>query len=208
MKQFFCILIVWCLSFLTLQAQSTVVLLFQFPPALTAYAGNDTLIKLGTVAILGAKPVAKGGIAPYLYSWTGTTNEFTSIIEHPEVFTPSKTTYTVIVTDSRNCTATDGVDVRVTEGEIIIDVKETNAYSGISLYPNPTSSVLSFKSTATANNTISIRIISLDGSLVKSYPKTNFNGSAQIDVSDVLKGMYVVEITDNYRTTTQKVYIR
>jgi len=72
-----------------------------------------------------------------------------------------------------------------------------NNQSEISIYPNPTTSILNI---ATQQNILQITIQTIDGKIVKSMTYTKNN----IDVSDLPNGIYLIEIKTNTSTATLK----
>lgn len=81
-------------------------------PPLIIDAGIDT-INSGTGISIGGQPTASGGQQPYSYSWTPTNTLNNSSIANPTVNPTVITTYTVIVTDHNNCSASDNVVVSI-----------------------------------------------------------------------------------------------
>ncbi|MBL4577107.1 MAG: hypothetical protein JKX74_01465, partial [Flavobacteriales bacterium] len=77
------------------------------PGVLTANAGlNDTLC-VGQSVVIGGSPTSVGGIGPYTYSWSPGTGLSSISIANPIATPPFPVTYTVQVTDSNGCVATD-----------------------------------------------------------------------------------------------------
>ena len=85
-------------------------------PLPTASAGADeNLINCGGDSVqIGGSPSASGGTSPYTYSWSPSGGLSSVSSSNPFVRgISSNTTYTLIVTDSRGCTASDAVLVNV-----------------------------------------------------------------------------------------------
>ena len=80
-----------------------------FPkPTANAGAVNYNICR-GDSVTLGGNPTANGGTSPYTYAWTNGAASVSS----PSVSPNSGTSYTVVVTDSNNCTATASTFVTV-----------------------------------------------------------------------------------------------
>ncbi len=65
----------------------------------------------GSGIMIGGNPTASGGQSPYSYSWNPNNTLDSSSIANPFSNVVDTTTYTVVVTDNNNCTATDSVIV-------------------------------------------------------------------------------------------------
>lgn len=78
----------------------------------------------------------------------------------------------------------------------------TNVKQAISIYPNPTSDLLNVKIEG-SESISAVKIIDLNGRevFVKSFNGVN---DAQINVSDLTSGMYLINITSGEQTTTRK----
>lgn len=77
-------------------------------PLIVANAGVDTAICFNTSVVLGGTPSVVGGIAPYTYSWTPSQFLNSTTVANPiAVNVLYNTTYTLTVTDSLGCSATD-----------------------------------------------------------------------------------------------------
>ena len=89
-------------------------------PLPSADAGEDQLICLGSETTLTA--MGSGGTPDYEYSWAWTDmfGTWTDSGESINVSPTETTTYTLTVTDSKGCTATDMVTVNVTFAEVVI----------------------------------------------------------------------------------------
>src|SRR5690606_18599144 len=75
--------------------------------------------------------------------------------------------------------------------------------SQFSIYPNPASDVINI---ANAENILvnGVEIVDLNGRVVKSV---NFNGvtQAQINISELSSGMYLMNVSSDQGTTTKKI---
>ncbi len=73
--------------------------------------------------------------------------------------------------------------------------------STFSLYPNPTSDILN----VSASGTYSVQIYSLNGQLIKSL--VDVNGITSIDVSDFSKGNYILTVSNQSETKSEKFVV-
>ena len=81
----------------------------------TANAGVDQTIALGNTTTIGS-PSVPG----YTYSWTSYPSGFTASSSQPNVTPTVSSMYTVLVTNTTGCTATDEVTVSVTGGPLVL----------------------------------------------------------------------------------------
>ncbi|MCD6502315.1 VWA domain-containing protein, partial [bacterium] len=80
---------------------------------LTADAGPDRYICLGTSTTIGGTPPAGGGVEPYSYSWSPSSGLSSTTIGNPTASPTTTTTYTLTVTDHDGSVATDDMTVFV-----------------------------------------------------------------------------------------------
>ncbi|MCX6199292.1 MAG: GH25 family lysozyme [Bacteroidetes bacterium] len=73
-----------------------------------ANAGADQT-NTGAGVTIGGNPTAGGGQIPYTYSWNPISTLDSSAVANPFSNAVDTTTYTVVVTDNNNCTASDSV---------------------------------------------------------------------------------------------------
>lgn len=83
-------------------------------------------------------------------------------------------------------------------GTAVLGVK-TNTVSQFAVYPNPFSDIINIKGIETAD----YKIFSIDGKLIK-----NGTAHAQINLSDLSKGMYLLQLSANGTTETKKIIKR
>jgi hypothetical protein len=80
----------------------------------SAEAGASQAVCAGESVSIGGSPTATGGVAPYIYAWTPSAGLDDDSISNPTTAPVADTTvYTVIVTDARNCTDEDSLEVTV-----------------------------------------------------------------------------------------------
>ncbi len=82
-------------------------------PLPTANAGNDTSLCSGSCVVLGASPTGSGGTGALTYTWTPGTGLNSSSIANPTSCPGSTTAYSVTVTDSRGCSASDNITITI-----------------------------------------------------------------------------------------------
>ncbi|MGQ0829214.1 MAG: hypothetical protein ACT4ON_12570 [Bacteroidota bacterium] len=80
---------------------------------LSASAGADKNICIGSSTSIGGAPTATGGTSPYSYTWTPSTGLSSTTIANPNANPTTSITYTVTVTDNDGITAVDAVFVTV-----------------------------------------------------------------------------------------------
>ncbi|MFN8309530.1 MAG: Ig-like domain-containing protein [Chitinophagales bacterium] len=101
-------------------------------PLPQADAGPDkTLISCTSDSLqLGGSPSAKFGTPGYTYSWTPTAGLTSTSVANPYVKNLGAfTTYTLSVTDSKGCTASDQVNVSVTGPTLSVNITISNGSS-------------------------------------------------------------------------------
>lgn len=79
-----------------------------------ADAGSNQTICAGQGTVIGATIPVSGGLGPYGYAWTPTTNLSNPAIANPIASPTTTTTYTLTVTDSRGCVSASSMQVIVT----------------------------------------------------------------------------------------------
>lgn len=83
------------------------------PASLVANTGTSASGCLGQTITLGGTPAALGGTAPYTYSWSPSAGLSSATVGNPTHTVTAPTSYSLQVTDARNCTSTSSVAVTV-----------------------------------------------------------------------------------------------
>jgi hypothetical protein len=122
--------------------------------------------------------------------------------------------YTVKVTTDSNCVTPD-ID-RGQLGDTVYFVVSDSCITGLNklafserfeIYPNPVSQELFI--THTANSTLGegvIRILTVEGQLVKSFENVPFSGlNKRIDMGDLPKGIYIIKIDSEEGSLVRKI---
>ena len=73
------------------------------------------------------------------------------------------------------------------------------------LYPNPTKGIVNLNSSEFTNHTLKINIYSISGSLTMSKKSTLNNSTAQINISELSKGTYFIQIETNDNYIVKKI---
>ncbi|MEQ8472709.1 MAG: T9SS type A sorting domain-containing protein [Marinoscillum sp.] len=95
--------------------------------------------------------------------------------------------------DSKGSFNLEAFELSVEEIIILMDL----AQKGISIYPNPAADFVGFKFDNSFTGSLKLKIISLEGKVVKrhSWSKQDQNFSDRVDLRDLIKGVYLFEIT-------------
>lgn len=152
----------------------------------SASAGNNVMICTGDSVQLDAG----GGIS---YSWSPATGLNNPDIADPMAGPATTTTYTVIVTDSNGCAATDDITVTV---ELCTGITKAPGDINMLLFPNPAGDVLYLQFNHTSLKDLSIEVVNIHGKLVyiEKVGDTSDNFSKQINISAFAKGIYYLRV--------------
>lgn len=86
-----------------------------------------------------------------------------------------------------------------------VGVQENNSNEQrFSVYPNPVRSILNIDLRNVVNESGTIQILSMNGSLLKSNPILLNAGTQQVDVSNLAQGVYLCKIICGQKTETIK----
>lgn len=176
------------------------------PAPLQVNAGADTTLHEGDTVQLGGSPSAEGGNGGYVYSWSPD-----STLNDPEASNPTaspsdSTTYTLTVTDKRECTVSDKVKITITSATGLNDNAENPA--SFRVYPNPARNSVFIEPENYQSKQITITLLNANGKIIdqKKYDATN-NLKIPFKVNGVDPGIYFIRVHNNNLSNTRKIVI-
>src|SRR6185436_3336191 len=89
------------------------------------------------------------------------------------------------------------------------DVTESEVSDILSVYPNPAQDVLNIKFISSKDGAVQLRIIDMIGKTVLSSTRNSVNGSNlyQLNLSDLNKGIYFIEVNNGIENRIQKIIL-
>lgn len=170
---------------------------------LQAVAGNDTTIISGRQAILGSHPTAVDGYGGYVYLWSPSTALSDVTQPNPVARPLETTTYTLTITDLKNCSSTDEVTITVVADGIDMD----KILSSFRIYPNPSTGNLTADLDG-VSGAIRLRMFNSTGVVVYDINKEVNNTLREvIDTKALPKGNYIIMLICNDKVLTRTVVI-
>ncbi len=142
-----------------------------------------------------------GGTPPYSFQWSN--GDVDSLL-----ITNSPGTYTVTVSDAKNCVATENVTIQEKTG--VGSILNSDNQKSVKLYPNPVASgdqiKLSF--TDTFGGEGQVGLYSVEGKRIRTIDH-NFQNTDQLTITtdDLSEGMYIIRIQSASHTTSKKVLL-
>lgn len=173
------------------KAQFPVVFQVSQPDLLEAQAGMPTSVLPGTTVYLGGVPAAKGGTPPYSYLWSPAAKVSDSTASHPTFLADSTTLFTLTVTDSLGCKASDTVSISLLPSS----VNQPDMKRDIHVFPNPLSGNILFVSMEPpSNKEVTFIIRNTFGQIIFHQTKSPEH-LFRLDLSSVnpAKGLYLLE---------------
>ncbi len=200
-KIIFLMIVIGCFSGYCVRAQQVhrYTLASSQPPVLSADAGNDIYSEAGNTEILGGDPVATGGTPPYHYRWQPGEGLSDSEAISPGLMTGLQDiTYSLTVTDSRRCTATDTITVFG-----IITSKTDEKINMVSVYPNPVQTLLAIQ---TGLQSGGLTLFNNRGETVLA--EVLMSPVHYIDTSALSKGIYFLKVYAGRDEYTERIFVR
>jgi hypothetical protein len=156
--------------------------------------GPDSTLCETDVMVLSVNP----GYSNYLWSTGVTGVNFITI--DASMLSPGNHPVSVTVTDNNGCTGSDQVNITV---EICSGKTSEEITHSISVFPNPTGSILYVRSDTEITNPLRLEITDLTGRELKLYDMTQ--NAMQLNLSELPAGIYLLKITGNDQTRVLRI---
>lgn len=173
------------------------------PALLEAFAGDELQIT-GSEVTLGGDPTATGGLAPYVYQWLPEENLNDPSLPNPIYTVTSFAEYSITVTDSRGCFSSDSIQLIVTSST----APKVSA-NLLLLFPNPAQEQISIVAPKSMNFSLArLNVYDQTGKVVISQPLQDSVESIQLDIRELAKGNYIVQLKDATHSITAPLFIK
>ena len=138
-----------------------------------------------------------GGTTPYTYNWSSTPAQTTATASG---LTPGS--YTVTVTDARQCTATATV--------VLTAIENTNAnIASINVYPNPSNGVFNVNLQLNKSEEVSLRLTDITGKVIMlSNEAATTSLVKEINMPNLAVGSYILSVTSASGTANFRVLVK
>lgn len=169
----------------TIFSQETIINLgISQPRELKVNAGVDLVFGENESIILGSNLEVTGGTPSFVYSWRDDDSDVGST---PTVTVSLPGEYSILVSDSRNCSDSDTINVFITS------IDKLQYSDSIRIFPNPAQDNL-FIQTFDNNPVILVEILTLSGKQIKMLPPSAFSGFYSLKISGLEQGFYLIRI--------------
>ena len=211
MQKIFTSIIVLALALVPwmVKAQTTMTFTFSQDPELRSDAGADTSVCDTVITGIMLSGAGAGGDGSYAYLWTPSTDLSSATIANPVATPPATTTYSLLVTDGNNCTATD--DVTLTVDTCLVGVSQLEGVASVSLYPNPNKGA--FRVNASLEKTVgnfTLKVVTVNGQEIYSSelasPARNF--THDVSLPGVSRGVYFVRMEFDGAALERKIIVQ
>lgn len=102
-----------------------------------------------------------------------------------------------------------GLDnVFLVKSDLVTSLQPTLERVDFSIYPNPVKSNLNFNVFDQENRNFVAKVLNVNGQLLKTLPFINSNGQNTIDVTDLAKGTYLLELVNQEGIKTESFVIQ
>ncbi|MCX6257883.1 MAG: T9SS type A sorting domain-containing protein [Bacteroidia bacterium] len=199
-KHLYLVLQILLLSAISVHSQNQYFINVNQPLSLTANAGQNTSIAIGTGTQIGGSPSAANGYGGYLYSWDPITGLNDPSLSNPIASPVVTTTYTLHVTDSHGCAAESQVTITT-----YVDIDELTDFDFIKIYPNPTENILVFNFIS-FSGLVDIEIYDVLGCQLSIEHYKALQGDQRIiDIGNFANGIYMVLLRSDQCTEKKMI---
>lgn len=181
---------------------------FNQPPALTAYAGHDTLVCSNHPVMLGGSPAAAGGFNNYIFLWTPPDGLNDPTSSNPTAILSESKTYTLSVVDGQGCQAVSSIQVRV---DACLGTNEQQLNQVVTVFPNPSNGVFSIRGLGNLNGSLlRIEVLNHLGQnlLTKTYQPGDMVSDFELETHIKEPGLYFLKISLTNRVISQRLIVR
>lgn len=170
--------------------------------------GNNLIIQKGSSVLLGKKPLAIGGSAPYHYLWKPSLSLNYDTLENPLATPDSTTLYRVTVIDAYGLMKSDSILVQVNTKPSGLNVQ--TGWQTWKVFPNPTKSTIVFQGLVlTQRNTLSVEVFDIMGRLLRIHIlKEKEMANPELDLGDMIPGVYTLRISSEGNFQSKKLIIQ
>ena len=157
-------LFVWTITNGTCVSSDTMIIHANANPV--ADAGVDLFVSSGVTTLIGGAPTASGGTSPYIYTWSPLTFLDDSTLANPSSTPLTTIIYTLNVSDSLGCAATDTITVFVNTAPVATD-------DTLTIYEDSTTVIIALANDSDYESNINIGTVQIING--------PYNGSAIVD---------------------------
>ncbi|MFC2138130.1 T9SS type A sorting domain-containing protein [Bacteroidota bacterium] len=176
------------------------------PEPLKANAGQDTTIKPGTSIQLGGNPAAEGGNIGYTYKWSPSSGLDDLTSSNPIATPFTNITYTLVITDKNECTASDDIQITLNTGNNINNKIIDHPY--INIYPNPAKNSIYIELKNLNTKYVNITLYSSLGKIIYQHKYYVFNKIELLsEINNLVPGLYFIQIENDNISLSEKIII-
>jgi hypothetical protein len=162
--------------------------------------GNDTSITNRDTIVLN------GPSGSYTYYWAGIGSNAQSLMIIGNETSLGLHSYSLQVTNTSGCTASDAINVTI----LLNEINEVNSDELINLYPNPTNGIITLQFNEGNYKEYKLEIINILGqTLQTSTIESGVSGmNPRLDLSNLPKGNYFIKLSSSDKTYFKKITLQ
>lgn len=202
MRYCFLLLVLTVFTTICINSQTVITIKVNQPTILKLETKSDTLIDSDTSIELGNLISVVGGTIPYSYMWSPAETLSDEYLENPIASPNEDIKYYLVVTDSKNCTTIDSIQVYVS----VTNIKELIS-PNIKIYPVPITDSFLYVQFEGLSMQMDVSILNLKGIILKKLiiPESTDSQVIKIPLS-VKPGIYILKVDYN-NTSSVKLFV-